>query len=289
LRYKPTMKTGRASRTAELVCMARAVAHGATTVPGYQDPTALALLPDDVRERVEQIRAKAIPKDLRSRWGAVLLERRATMMVVRTVTIDDAIRRARSPQLVILGAGLDGRAWRMPELADVVVYEVDHPDSQRDKRSRVGALQQVAREVRFVPVDFERDPLDHALARAGHDATRPTTWVWEGVVMYLTADSIEASLRVIEGRSADKSRLIVAYHSPAFLLRIVGLIVRRLGEPLRSVFTADAMRALLDKHRFTVSRDDNLPELGSSFSEDVARATKVMKHMRIAVADRLPR
>jgi len=277
------MTPGRASRTAELVCMARAVAHGTTAAPRYHDPTAEALLPEDARRRVEQIRAKAVPSDLRSRFGAALLERRSKMMVVRTVAIDDAIGEASSPQVVILGAGLDGRAWRMPELADVVVFEVDHPDSQRDKRERAAALQQTAREVQFVPVDFERDSLGGALDRAGHDATRPTTWVWEGVVMYLSADSIEASLRVIERRSAKTSRLIVAYHSPAIMLRIVGPLLRRLGEPLRSAFTSDEMRTLLARHHFEVLRDDDLPTLGATISEDFRRATKVMKHMRIAV------
>lgn len=46
------------------------------------------------------------------------------MMAVRTIVIDEAAREAASPQVVILGAGLDGRAWRMPELKDasVVMY-----------------------------------------------------------------------------------------------------------------------------------------------------------------------
>ncbi len=30
-----------------------------------------------------------------------------------------------TPQLVVLGAGLDGRAWRTAELADVEVFEMD--------------------------------------------------------------------------------------------------------------------------------------------------------------------
>ena len=57
-------------------------------------------------------------------------------MTVRSLAIDDAIAAAKNPQLVIQGAGLDGRAFRMPELRDKVVFEVDHPDSQRDKRAR---------------------------------------------------------------------------------------------------------------------------------------------------------
>ena len=125
------------------------------------------------------------------------------MMVARTVAIDDAVRAATAPQVVILGAGLDGRAWRMPELRDVTVFEVDHPDSQRVKRARVSALEPVARDIRFVPVDFTRDRLDDALAAAGHDATRATTWIWEGVVMYLELSDIDATLSVIAASLGD--------------------------------------------------------------------------------------
>ena len=209
------------------------------------------------------------------------------MMVARTVAIDDAIRERPAPQLVILGAGLDGRAWRMPELRDTVVYEVDHPDTQREKRTRAAALAPAAREIHFVPVDFTRDDLDVALARAGHDPARPTVWLWEGVVMYLTASEIEATLAIVERRAAAGSRLIVAYHSPALILAIVAAFVRHLGEPLRSVHTPEKMRALLAAHGFEVTRDDDLRSIGATLPPDVAQATRVMKHLRIATADRV--
>jgi methyltransferase (TIGR00027 family) len=209
------------------------------------------------------------------------------MMVVRTVAIDEAVRQKSAPQLVILGAGLDGRAWRMPELRDAVVFEVDHPDSQRDKRARVAGLAQAAREVRFVSVDFTRDDLDQALGAAGHDPARPTTWIWEGVVMYLERAAIEKTLAVIERRSAAGSRLIIAYHSPALILALVGVVVGRLGEPLRSVFTADAMSELLQKYRFTVTRDEDLPTISRAFPVDIIQAARRMKHARIVTADRL--
>jgi methyltransferase (TIGR00027 family) len=282
-----SMKPGRASRTAVLVCMGRAAAHGATPVARFADPTALALLPDDARARVERFRAGTAPKGVRARLAWAYLRHQSKMMVVRTIAIDDAVRAAASPQLVILGAGLDGRAWRMPELRDAVVFEVDHPDSQRDKRGRVAALTQAARDVRFVPVDFARDDLDHALASAGHDPARATTWLWEGVVMYLTPADVDATLAAIERRSASGSRLIVAYHSPALILRLVGPILHRIGEPLLSAFTADAMRALLAKHGFGVVEDEDLPTIGATLSADLARATRVVKHQRIATADRL--
>jgi len=279
-----TMKPGQESQTAVMVCMARAAAHERTSVAKFADPTALALLPQAARARVERFRA-GTPNGLRERLDQSFMDNRAKMMIARTVAIDEAVRAARSPQVVILGAGLDGRAWRMPELAEVTVFEVDHPDSQREKRGRTVALKQAAKDVRFVPVDFERDRLDEALASAGHDPARPTTWIWEGVVMYLAKRDIEATLRVVEQRSAAGSRLIVAYHSPAAILRLVGFLVRRVGEPLRSVFTPEEMRALLARYRFAVDKDEGLPEIGAALSPDVGRSTRVLKHFRIAIAD----
>src|SRR5262249_21708965 len=151
------MKPGRESQTAVMVCMGRAIAHGRTAAAKFADPTALALLPDDARGRVERLRAGVPSKGLRGRLEYTFLDIQSKMMVARTVAIDEALRAAGSPQVVILGAGLDGRAWRMPELRGVQVFEVDHPDSQREKRARVSALEQIARDVRFVPVDFARN------------------------------------------------------------------------------------------------------------------------------------
>jgi methyltransferase (TIGR00027 family) len=123
-------------------------------------------------------------------------------MVARTVAIDADLRNAPAFQVVILGAGLDGRAWRMRELGTSLVFEVNHPDSQQQKLQWVASLTREAREVRFVPVDFGRGDLAHALAAAGHDPHLPTAWLWEGVVMYLDRNEIETTLRIVEDRSA---------------------------------------------------------------------------------------
>ena len=278
------MKPGRESQTAVMVAAARAAAHGRTTGVDFDDPTALALLPDDARRRVEEFRAGVVPKDARGRVARAFLDRRAKMMVARTVAIDEAVRAAGAPQVVILGAGLDGRAWRMAELRDVTVFEVDHPDSQREKQARAAGLTRMAREVRFVPVDFARDRLDDALAAAGHDPARATTWVWEGVVMYLEQSELEAALAVIQRRSAPGSRLVVMYLSRSLLLPLIAFLVRRVGEPLRSLFTPDQMRALLARYGLTVARDEGLPAIAARLSPELARDTRVMRHMRIATA-----
>ena len=280
------MKSGHESQTAVMVCAARAAAHGRTDVAAFTDPTALALLPKDARQRVERFRSGLPPRSLRERVGNAILEKRSKMMVARTVAIDGAIRAAASSQFVVLGAGLDGRAWRMPELAEVTVFEVDHPDSQREKRARAASLKQAARDVRFVPVDFTRDRLDDALASAGHDPVRQTTWVWEGVVMYLERADIEATLRVIEARSAPGSRLVVVYHSPSIIRQMGGFFLGWVGEPFRSAFTANEMDTLLAGFGFAVVQDDDLASIATGMSAEFADTARLLQDMRIATAER---
>ena len=267
--------------------MGRAVAHGRTRVHAFSDPTALSLLPPDDRARVERLRAGTQPSSVRERIERPLLALHAKLTVARTVAIDDAVRDAAAPQLVILGAGLDGRAWRMPELRDVTVYEVDHPDSQRVKRQRASALSPVAHAIHFVPVDFERDRLDAALAAAGHDPARPTTWIWEGVVMYLTRHDIEATLDVIARCSCARSRLVVLYLGPSRLIRmLVGLSGRIVGEPLVSWFAAGELCALLERFGFAVTRDEALPAIAQRLSDDIRGVRWAVEQQRIAIADR---
>ena len=280
------MKAGIASETAALVCMGRAIAHGRTTAAGFSDPTALALLSAEQQAEVERIRQGPRPKNWRARFRYEHLARESQMMVARTVAIDADLRDAAVPQVVILGAGLDGRAWRMRELVKAVVFEVDHPDSQQQKLQRVAPLTLEAREVRFVPLDFRRGDLAQALEAAGHDPRLPTAWIWEGVVMYLNRDEIEATLSTVEARSAPGSRLIVAYHQPALMLLLLAVIVRRLGEPIRTVLTPEQMRKLLARYGFSTRWDRDLPAIGSELSAEIGRATRLMRHLRIVSADR---
>jgi O-methyltransferase involved in polyketide biosynthesis len=96
----------------------------------------------------------------------------------------------------------------------------------------------------------------------------------------------EATLAVVARRSAPRSRLVVLYLCPALMSRVVGLFVRRVGEPFRSAFTPEQMSALLARHRFAVTRDESLPVIGTRLSTDLAQATRVMKHMHVGTADR---
>ena len=252
----------------------------------FSDPTALALLSADQQAEVERIRQGPLPKKWRARFRYEHLMRESQLMVARTVAIDADLRNAAVPQVVILGAGLDGRAWRMRELSMAVVYEVDHPDSQQQKLRRIAPLTLEAREVRFVPLDFRHGDLAQALEAAGHNPHVPTAWVWEGVVMYLNRAEIEMTLKTIEARSVPGSRLIVAYHQPALMLLLLAIIVRRLGEPIRTVLTPQQMRNLLARYGFSTRWDRDLPAIGSELSTEIGHALRLMRHLRIVSAER---
>ncbi|MFG2109931.1 SAM-dependent methyltransferase [Micromonospora chersina] len=194
--------------------------------PGrFADPTALTLLRPDEREAVQWVRDGVPPRTWRQRIDYETVRAAAELMAPRTIAIDDAIRAHPSRQLVILGAGLDGRAWRMPELAGVAVFEVDQPATQQDKRERAAGLPGTP--PRFVPVDFGRDRLAATLAAHGHRADLATTWVWEGVVPYLTRAEVAATVAELATCSAPGSRLVVNFQSHAASTAL-GRVVARL-------------------------------------------------------------
>ena len=207
--------TAGASRTAVLVCQGRAAGSALAPPEVYADPVAAELLSEEERVPVRQVLAGVPPKGWSGRLAYESVRASAEVMVPRTVEIDAALRARPAPQLVVLGAGLDDRAWRLPGLADVDVYEVDHQDSQRDKLRRVGDRPPVSRSLTYVTVDFARDRLGDALGAAGHDPAVPTSWLWEGVVPYLTAPDVAATLAALVGLSAPGSRLVVNYQAPS--------------------------------------------------------------------------
>jgi methyltransferase (TIGR00027 family) len=165
------VKASRPSRTAHFVAHGRALADaGLSHVPDFRDPTARVFLSEKGKRslaRTEQ-RVREGKRSMSVEMARVM----ADMIALRTATIDAAVRdaiAAGATQLVILGAGYDGRAWRIPELAGVRVFEVDHPATQGEKRAHLAELPAAHGIVSFVSIDFERESLDTVLDQAGHD------------------------------------------------------------------------------------------------------------------------
>jgi methyltransferase (TIGR00027 family) len=266
------MKDGRSSETAAYVTMGRAVAHARKRLPGFSDPFAMQLLPEDLRDVTEHRLRGRWPRSRRECVLAAIAEVMERLMGPRTVMIDRALENVPpATQVVIVGAGFDARAYRLHGISGSVVFELDHPATQALKRSRVGHVVPVARELRYVAVDLTRESLGDALDRAGHSKGTPTAWLFEGVITYLNREQVDAALGAIAARSASGSLLLATYNEPNWVSRVLG---NRVGawrnEPARSVFSRDEMRQLLARHGFGVRADadglQRVAELGAAAS-----------------------
>jgi methyltransferase (TIGR00027 family) len=285
-----------ASRTAVLVCQARAAADGRLAPGVFADPIAYDLLLPDERTVVDEVRAGAVPPGWAARVAYESVSACAEVIVPRTVAIDEALREHPHPQLVILGAGLDTRAWRLRELADVDVTELDHAASQRDKQERVGDRPTYARTHRFQPADLAVDDLSGALDAAGHDPEAPTTWLWEGVIPYLRRADVVRTLAAVAARSARGSTLVVNYQTPSLRARsgrVAAAVFARLGgaktitagEAWHTLLTPrDAVRLLADAG-FGVQSDEDLATIADDLGMPTMNTTS-LRNGRIAVAVR---
>jgi methyltransferase (TIGR00027 family) len=285
-----------ASSSAVLVCQGRAVAHGRYAANRFSDPVAWHLLDPAERSVVEQARAGHPPEGGRDRMAYELARRTGLLMVPRTIAIDDAVRGHGATQVVVLGAGLDARAWRMPELSATTVLEVDHPASQRDKQRRIGELAPTAAAVVPVAVDLEHERLRPALERAGFDANAPTTWVWEGVVPYLTEEAVVSTVSQVADLAAPGSLLVVNYQSRSLTASVMRRVMRMVmrvthqpdplaGEPWRSAWSPAAMRTMLSENGFETASDDDLLTLASGLGLP-SDAAASLRNGRVAVAVR---
>lgn len=130
---------------------------------------------------------------------------------IRTKYLDDALHntvRARSlHQVVLLAAGMDTRAFRIPWPAGVTIFEVDRDeifDHKEAVLSRAGASPSCDR--RLVRADLAR-PWTAALASAGFDKSKPAAFLVEGLLMYLDEHEALALLAAIRDIAAPGSWL----------------------------------------------------------------------------------
>lgn len=280
------MQEGRPSVTASFVSYARAAAscHPMTT-PALHDDLAARLVPRIFRPLVPHgVLGQTLARG--AFFGLV------DHIALRTAAID-AVLADGFDQVVLLGAGLDARAYRLPSLARAHVFEVDHPASQAMKRARVVDLSPRCARLDHVAADFSKDDLGSCLKQAGFDAHRRTAWVLEGVTMYLAPSMTFSLLDAVGALSAPDSRLAVTYARPpegvlenAFW-RTFEIAVDVFGEPASATYTTHAFHTHL--------RDAGLEPLEDDCSVDWAErfgASRTLAHVfraeRLVVAARRP-
>jgi methyltransferase (TIGR00027 family) len=212
-----------------------------------------------------------------------------TSAIARTRFIDDALVaaiEAGCKQVVILGAGYDCRAHRIPALRAVEVFEVDRAKTQAVKRARIGA-REVHGALRYVAVDFAVDDLETSLTAAGWRLDEPTAFVWEGVTNYLSDAAVSKVLSMV-GKSATSGRLIFTYIHRGVLDGSVQFAggerarerVKRMGEPW--TFGLDPLETESYLRRFGLALDEDVG--ADSYRARYALESNGYAFYRIAVA-----
>ena len=168
------------------------------------------------------------------------------------------------PQAVIGAAGYDGRALRYAK-PGVRWFEVDHPATQRDKRSRLDRLGIDSAHIRFIAADFATDPVADLLLSAGLDPRLPSLFLLEGVAVYLERPVLRALLQQLRRVAGAGSTLVISLSvstgSAAQAARRAAFqeAVAAVGEPARSVLEAADVSAFLEAAGWRPTGPPELP------------------------------
>ncbi|CAH0485506.1 unnamed protein product [Peronospora farinosa] len=144
------------------------------------------------------------------------------LIAIRTRYLDEALhhRDSRILQIVILGAGLDARAYRLGSLRGCHVLEVDQSSAVFEHKAEVMKelhAPLVAHSVDCIVLNLAEAGLEANLMGHDFNPTMPTFWIMEGVLPYIERLSISELLKTIDYLSAPGSEFWADIPSQTFV------------------------------------------------------------------------
>jgi len=139
------------------------------------------------------------------RWRSGL----AFHISIRTRFFDDYLREALGSgirQVVVLGAGLDARAFRLAVPRDVHWFELDLPDVLAFKQAVLDRQAATAPCSRTAIATDLSGAWDAALRARGFDPSAASAWLAEGLLIYLDHTTASRVLRTMTALSGAGSR-----------------------------------------------------------------------------------
>jgi methyltransferase (TIGR00027 family) len=209
----------------------------------------------------------AVLRLLGQEWSAKILQHLSTYqapaamhlrshVLLRSRYAEDCLSEAYARgvrQYILLGAGLDTYAWRQPPgLAELRIFEVDHPATQEQKRQLLEKAGLATPDnVYFIPTDFESTSIGEALDRSpdtspdrpDFDPTLPCFISWLGVMVYLTMEAIDAVFDWLLTQPAGSEMVLTFTRKRE--LSVLGDKAAALGEPWQTFFTPEELREKL--------------------------------------------
>jgi methyltransferase (TIGR00027 family) len=218
--------------------------------------------------------------------------------ITRTRHFDEVLlreSRAGIEQLVLLGAGYDSRPYRFRNaLMKVKIFEIDHPGTQARKRRILQRSGEPApTNLTYIPVDFNRQSLQAALAEHGFSLRTRTLFLWEGVSYYLPQRVVEEVLDFV-GACAPGSSVVFDYALRRFINgdtstyggKQIARWLKKIGEPFLFGLDPSETTEFLRKRGLTILSDLGAEQLEQSYlkTKDGSLLQKTLGHVRMAYA-----
>ena len=221
-------------------------------------------------------------------WGGVLCRKRY---------IDDKTLEALSEGInavVILGAGLDTRAYRLAAVKAIPVFEVDLPENIKYKRARLERLYgTVPAHVTLVPIDFDNQDLATGLASQGYRTEYRSFFIWEAVTQYLTEAGIRKTFEFL-ARAKARSRLVFTYVRKDFIdgterygLDTLYQAYRVSGPLWRFGLAPEQVAAFLGEYGWAETEQVGSQEYTERYLRPIGRTIPVMEIERAVYAEKL--
>ena len=214
-------------------------------------------------------------------------------LISRTRFIDDLVKKNSASgveQYVILGAGYDSRAHRLELPSSLRIFEVDQPEVQARKRSKLPEELSNSENMTYVAVDFTHQSLTEQLINAGFDQNKSTVFTLEGVSQYITKEALSSTIKEVAALTQRaSSTFFISYVSDLFdknpeacfgkgypnaekRAKLVMYGSAKVGEPWISFYGAEEIENVLSQNGYSVKENVTLKDLNSRYFAPVGRA-----------------
>lgn len=214
-------------------------------------------------------------------------------LISRTRFIDDLVKKNSASgveQYVILGAGYDSRAHRLELPSSLRIFEVDQPEVQARKRSKLPEELSNSENMTYVAVDFTHQSLTEQLINAGFDQNKSTVFTLEGVSQYITKEALSSTIKEVAALTQRaSSTFFISYVSDLFdknpeacfgkgypnaekRAKLIMYGSAKVGEPWISFYGAEEIENVLSQNGYSVKENVTLKDLNSRYFAPVGRA-----------------
>ena len=213
-------------------------------------------------------------------------------LISRTRFIDDLIKKNAASgveQYVILGAGYDSRAHRLELPSSLRIFEVDQPEVQARKRSKLPKELPNSENITYVAVDFSHQSLTEQLMDAGFDQSKSTVFTLEGVSQYITKEAFDSMIKEMAALTQKANSIFFVSYASELLnknpeacfgkgypnaekrAKLITYGSAKVGEPWISFYGAEEIESVLSQNGYSIKENVTLKDLNSRYFAPVGR------------------